>query len=92
MRLKNTAKFGSLTGSSNSDCGSTRTNELGSRVNVSAGGRGLEGSNLGQQGHGLCVLGDERLALAHHSTAQRSQVGLGSIQDLQDEENKKRKN
>lgn len=71
------------TGSSDSDCGSAGTDELGSRVNVSAGGGGLEGSDLGQESHGLCVLGDEGLALAHHSTAQGAQVGLGSVKDLQ---------
>lgn len=74
--------FAERTGSSDSDCGSAGSDELGRRVDVSAGGGSLEGSQLGQESHGLCVLGDEGLALAHHSTAQWPQVGLGSIQDL----------
>lgn len=76
------------TGSSDSDCGSTSSNELGSRVNVSAGGGSLEGSDLGQESHGFCVLGNQGLALGHHSTAQWPQVRLGSVQDLPKEVNR----
>jgi len=71
------------TGSSDTDCCGTSTNEFGGRVNVTRDWRGLEWPDLWQQCNGGCVLSGQSLALADDGAAQWSQVLLGVGEELE---------